>query len=119
MLVVEDDADGAESLRAALQLDGHEVRISSTVDDALVVASSFLPDVAICDVGLPGTDGYEFARRARMNVRLGAMRIVALTGYAAPDDKKLAADAGFDTHMTKPASMNAIRSLLDSVSLPN
>lgn len=119
VLVVEDDADGAESLRAALQLDGHDVRIASSVDDALALASSFVPDVALCDVGLPGTDGYEFARRARMNEQLGTMRIVALTGYAAPDDKQRAVDAGFDSHITKPASMNAIRSLLDSMSASN
>jgi signal transduction histidine kinase/HAMP domain-containing protein len=112
VLVIEDNQDGAESLRDALALDGHDVRVASSVDHALEVAGAFTPHVALCDVGLPGTDGYEFARRARQDGRLQSMRIVALTGYAAPDDKQAATEAGFDGHITKPANIAEIRTLL-------
>lgn len=118
VLVVEDDSDGAESLRAALVLDGHDVRVAASVEKALEITDTFTPDVALCDLGLPGMDGYEFARRVRQNARLESMRIVALTGYAAPEDKQRAADAGFDSHLTKPASIHAIRSLLDQAAAP-
>lgn len=109
VLVVEDDVDGADSLRTALLLDAHDVRVAVNVDDALRLAVTFRPHVVLCDLGLPDADGYEFARRARADARLTSVRLLALTGYAAPEDKQRAIEAGFDAHLTKPASIEAIR----------
>jgi signal transduction histidine kinase/ActR/RegA family two-component response regulator/CHASE3 domain sensor protein len=111
VLLVEDDTDGASSLQQVLALDGHEVCVAETVELALQLARTFAPDIVICDVGLPVVDGYEFARRARRHPTLSGTFLIALTGYAAPQDKQRAVDAGFDRHLTKPASLGVIRSL--------
>ncbi len=102
VLVVDDNADAAESLAMLLQLSGHEVRIAYDGPSALEAATGFDPDVAFLDIGLPGMDGYEVARRLRTLPRLGSLRLVAVTGYGQDKDKEAATAAGFDLHVTKP-----------------
>jgi two-component system, sensor histidine kinase len=101
ILIVEDHDDAREMLRTALALRGHEVVEAKDGPGGVEMAERTRPDVALIDVGLPGFDGYEVARRVR---RLGGptMRLVALTGYGRPEDRARARQAGFDAHLVKP-----------------
>jgi len=100
VLVVDDNADACEMLRAVLERAGHYVSIALDGPSALTAASTFDPEVAILDIGLPGMDGYELARRLRQSHPL--VRLIALTGYGQPSDVQAAERAGFDRHCTKP-----------------
>jgi CheY-like chemotaxis protein len=112
VLVVDDSVDSAESLAQLVRLQGHEVRTAFDGLAAVDIASTFGPEVVILDVGLPGVDGYETARRIRQ--RAGARRplLVALTGYGTQADRERAEQAGFDHHMTKPPDLARLRALL-------
>lgn len=115
VLVVDDNADAADALAELLALWGHEVRAAYGGEEALAAAVSFDPDVALVDVGMPGTDGYETARRwrERADGQERRARLVALTGYAQPHDVARALDAGFDEHLAKPARPEALRRVLE------
>ena len=102
ILVVEDNDDAREMLRTALTLQGHEVHEASDGIAGIAAAASFAPDAALIDVGLPGVDGYEVARRIRATDDGRVMLLVALTGYGQDGDRQRALDAGFDVHLTKP-----------------
>ncbi|RPJ77287.1 MAG: response regulator, partial [Acidobacteria bacterium] len=71
------------------------------------------PDVGLFDIGLPGVDGYELARRVRADAALSAMRLVAVTGWGQEEDRRRAIEAGFDAHMTKPADPDAVRKVVN------
>ncbi len=101
ILLVEDHDDAREAMRTLLELDGHVVHVASDGHQGIELAGTQPFDVALIDIGLPGADGYEVARRIRG--RGGAQPfLVALTGYGQPEDRKLATEAGFDTHLVKP-----------------
>jgi two-component system CheB/CheR fusion protein len=102
LLLVEDDADIRRSLAGLLELDGYEVRPAADGPAALAEAERFNPDVALLDIGIPGMDGYELARRLRDRFPAAGPRLVALTGYGRPADRLKAAESGFDAHLTKP-----------------
>ncbi len=104
ILVVDDNDDAATSLAMLLSLSGHDV--------ALHKAAGFLPEAVFCDVGMPGMSGHELATRLRQDSRFAATLLVALTGWGSEDDKKRSRAAGFDEHLTKPASMDAVSALL-------
>jgi PAS domain S-box-containing protein len=104
VFVVEDNADAREMLRVALTLEGHEVHTAADGVTAVDLAVSVAPDVALIDLGLPGLDGYEVARRIRASDVGRSMRLVALTGYGQAEDRERALHAGFDAHLTKPVS---------------
>jgi CheY-like chemotaxis protein len=118
VLIVDDNVDAAESLRMLLDADGHRIAISHDGHAALEHAAALQPDVIFLDIGLPGLDGYEVARRLRRNPALEATLIVAMTGYGQPDDLKRSMDAGFDRHLVKPVDPAAIEHLLDQVGAP-
>jgi PAS domain S-box-containing protein len=101
VLVVDDNADAADLLGELLQVRGHDVRVVGTAPDALVALEQFPADVALLDIGLPGMDGYELARRIRER---GAPNpcLIAMTGYGRPSDRERAREAGFDDHLVKP-----------------
>ena len=101
-LVVDDNHDAAESLAMLLSLDGHEVEAVFTPQQALARAEQFRPDVMLLDIGLPGIDGYEVARRVRAMPHGSAIRLIALTGYGQTEDRRRALAAGFDDHLVKP-----------------
>jgi two-component system, sensor histidine kinase len=101
VLVVEDNADSREMLATSLRLAGHEVCEAADGPAGIEAAGSREPDVAIVDIGLPGVDGFEVARRIRAGTA-GRTRLVALTGYGLPEDQQRAREAGFDAHVTKP-----------------
>jgi CheY-like chemotaxis protein len=115
VLVVDDNRDGGETLAVILRFWGHEVRVCEDGPGALAEAADFRPEVVLLDIGLPGMDGYEVARRLRERFGPGAMRLIALTGYGNDTDRRRSLEVGFDEHLTKPAELGELRRLLGSV----
>ena len=114
ILVVEDNADAREMLRLVLELAGHEVHEAVDGPSGLAAALDLRPDIALLDIGLPGFDGLEIARRVRL--AMGAsIHLVALTGYGQPDDRRLALEAGFDAHLVKPVDPPALLAAIRAV----
>jgi CheY-like chemotaxis protein len=111
VLIVDDNSDAAMSLAQVLALDGHVTEGVYGATEALQRVQHFAPDIVLLDIGLPEMDGYEVARR----MRAGGIRstLIALTGYGQAEDKKLARDAGFDGHMTKPVDFDALQLLIE------
>ena len=114
VLIIEDNADAADSLREALQLGGYNVAVADSGREGVEKARAFEPEVVICDIGLPGMDGYEVARAIRGDPALGRVTLVALTGYAGPDDVAKAKEAGFDTHLAKPLTVEEVERALQA-----
>jgi two-component system CheB/CheR fusion protein len=112
VLVIEDNVDAAETLREVLEFLEHTVELAYSGEDGVAKARRFRPDVILCDIGLPGMDGYEVAREARDDPALREARLVALSGYAAPQDVARALEAGFDAHLAKPPTLDAIEETL-------
>jgi two-component system, chemotaxis family, CheB/CheR fusion protein len=102
VLVVDDNRDGADALKMYLQLAGQEVLVAYSGNEALEAAAEWHPDVVVLDIGMPGLSGYEVAKRLRERAWGAPMRLIALTGWGQEHDKRLAAEAGFDHHVTKP-----------------
>jgi len=111
VLVIEDNVDAADSLGEALELSDHEVEVAYSGSEGLEKAYRFKPNVVLCDIGLPGMDGYEVARAFRSDETLKRTYLVALSGYALPDDLERAANAGFDRHLAKPPSLEKLEEL--------
>ena len=112
VLVVDDNIDAADCLADALRDAGHEVRVENDGLAALASTTSWLPDVALIDIGMPGIDGYEVARRLRAAHPRARLRLVALTGFGQEGDLLLAQVAGFDVHLVKPANLERITAAL-------
>ncbi len=101
ILVVDDNEDAAETLSMLLAFEGHTTRLAHDGESALAVAAEFRPDTVFLDIGMPGMNGYEAARHLR-DAHGASMRIIALTGWGAEEDRRLAHEAGFDHHLVKP-----------------
>ncbi|MGC4060192.1 MAG: ATP-binding protein [Aquabacterium sp.] len=114
VVVVDDNRDAAETLSQVLALDGHDVQVVFSAEDALSLIPTRSPDVVFLDIGLPHISGYELARRLRGMPALQSTRLVALTGYGQPTDRQQALSHGFDDHLVKPASMEEVIAALDS-----
>jgi CheY-like chemotaxis protein len=112
VLVVDDNQDLAISSSRLLQLLGHEVAVAFDGLRALEVARAFRPDVALLDVGLPGINGYELARRFRAEFGPEVLLIIIITAYARDNDRRQAYEAYFDHHLTKPADFATIADLM-------
>ena len=112
VLIVEDNADGAETLRMFLELVGHEVQLSADGTDGIEKSRQFRPEVVLCDIGLPGLSGYEVARLLRSDPTTSSLYLVALSGYALPEDVAKARAAGFDLHLAKPFSPEKLQETL-------
>jgi PAS domain S-box-containing protein len=117
VLVVDDNRDSADMCATLLELSGHELRTAYSGRSALEVADGFRPHVAVLDIGLPDLDGYQLARLMRGTEWGKDAVLVAVTGWGRDDDRKRAFAAGFDHHLTKPLTGEALQSLLGS--LPN
>lgn len=102
VLVVDDNQDAADTMAMLLRVLGHESRVAYNGPDALAAASAEPPDAVILDIGLPGMDGYEVARRLRADDRLKHVPLIAITGYGRDVDYQLSQAAGFDAHLLKP-----------------
>jgi signal transduction histidine kinase/ActR/RegA family two-component response regulator len=112
LLIVEDHADVADSLAIILRLDDHEVRIAEDGPAALQALNEFKPDVVLLDVGLPGMDGYQVARRMREEAPESNLTIIALSGYGQEEDHLRSKQAGCDAHLVKPVHLNVLRNML-------
>jgi PAS domain S-box-containing protein len=112
VLVVEDNTDAAESMMMLLEVFGHVVRVAPDGESALEMARSEAPDLMLVDVGLPGIDGYEVARRAREMPELREIVLIALTGFGREEDREHARAAGFDHHLLKPVDPEALRRMV-------
>jgi signal transduction histidine kinase/ActR/RegA family two-component response regulator len=102
ILVVEDNHDAAETLRMLLQMFGHDVTVAYTGTDGVQAAKRSHPDVVLCDIGLPGLDGYGVVGALRRDPETAGARVIAITGYGAEEDRRRSRQAGFDLHLTKP-----------------
>jgi CheY-like chemotaxis protein len=111
-LLVEDNRDVAEMLRLLLEKAGHKVDVAFSGTAGVEAARRLLPDIVLCDVGLPGMDGYAVARSLREDPNTASLWLVALTGYGDPDHQRRSLDAGFDLHLTKPVALAALERLL-------
>ncbi len=118
VLVVEDNVDMAESLATLLSAWGHEVHLAYDAASALTIAARARPEVVLSDLGLPGMDGYELARRLRAEPAFGKVVLVALSGYGRAEDQRRALDAGFDHHLVKPPDLARLAELLGRVATP-
>lgn len=111
VLVTDDSVDGAQALAILLRLNGHDVRVAHSGPETLETAADFRPEVVFLDIGMPGMDGLETARRLRHMPGLEGTVLVALTGYGRESDRQRVQEAGFDEFLLKPPSPEALRSL--------
>ena len=114
VVVADDNRDAADSLQRILSLFGHEVRVAYDGLAAIRLAEEFKPRVAVLDIGMPGTNGYEVARALRER-RMSPITLVALTGWGQESDRRRAMEAGFDYHLTKPVDPEALDRLFADV----
>jgi CheY-like chemotaxis protein/nitrogen-specific signal transduction histidine kinase len=113
ILVADDNLDAGESLAMLLRLDGHEVELATNGTEAVELFEKIKPDFAILDIGMPGLNGYEVARRIRSSGHRDAI-LIAVTGWGQDADKARASDAGFNHHFTKPVEPAALSALIGS-----
>lgn len=113
VLVVDDNVDAAETLREVLLSWGHEVEVAYDGMEGLAKARAFRPDVVLCDIGLPTVNGYEVAQALQADPALAGAVRVAVTGYARPEDRRRALEAGFHRHLGKPVELDQISDILD------
>jgi two-component system, sensor histidine kinase len=117
VLLVEDNPDGREFLAMLLRLWGYEVEVAGDGPEGLRKALDWRPRAVLLDIGLPGLDGWQVARRLREQEGR-AVLLVALTGYGREEDEARSRRAGFDAHLTKPADLMELRRLLENAAAP-
>jgi PAS domain S-box-containing protein len=108
VLVVDDNRDAAMTLQSMLELHGHQCSVAFDGPEGMASAQRLLPDVILLDIGLPGMDGYEVARRLRNVAELEGVTLAAITGYAGDEDRREAFEAGFDAHLAKPVEYDEL-----------
>ena len=118
ILVVDDNRDAADSLRLLLELSGHEAAVAYSGHDGVQAAERYQPDVVLCDIGLPGLDGYEVARQLRDNPVTANARLIAVTAYGRDEDRRRSHEAGFEQHLVKPVDPDALQRVLNCPSRP-
>jgi signal transduction histidine kinase/DNA-binding response OmpR family regulator len=118
ILVVDDNADAADSLKVLLGILGHEVEVAPDGVSALQLARKFDPELVFLDIGLPGMNGYEIARRLRKEAGSASARIIALSGYGAERDRLRSKEAGFDLHLVKPVDPASLPAVIAAVFTP-
>jgi CheY-like chemotaxis protein len=112
VLVVDDDPDTADTLTKLIGQLGYEAVAAYDGESAIQVAASFLPDMALIDLGMPGLDGLETVKRLRQLRTSHHVILVAVTGWTRDEDKKRALEAGFDLHVAKPMSLDTLKQVL-------
>ncbi|WP_374586430.1 response regulator [Pseudoduganella sp.] len=108
VLLVEDNDDGREMMAMMLSCYGYPVQHAADGFQGLATAAAARPDIALVDIGLPGIDGYEVARRMRANPDTHHIKLIALTGYGLADDQRRVMEAGFDMHLVKPVDVDQL-----------
>jgi CheY-like chemotaxis protein len=112
ILLIEDNVVGARTMRTYLSMAGHEVEEAHSGTEGIDAARRFRPEVVLCDIGLPGMDGYAVAHALRQEPGLAEAYMIAISGYGQEEDKRRSFAAGFDMHLTKPADLKMLRELL-------
>src|SRR4030095_7831977 len=115
IVVADDNKDSAESLFLLLRLVGNDVRTAHDGLEAFELIEAFRPDAALLDIGMPRLNGYDVARSIRAEPWGRRVLLIALTGWGQDDDRRRSADAGFDHHLVKPISPDALAGILGSV----
>jgi CheY-like chemotaxis protein len=113
VLIIEDCVDAADALRELMELFGHQVQVAHTGPAGLELARQVRPDVVLCDLGLPGMDGYAVAAALRRDPATGSARLIAVTGYGHEEDRRRSAESGFHAHLTKPVELESLRAMLE------
>jgi signal transduction histidine kinase len=119
VLVVEDNPDAAATMRDFLELSGHEVELAASGLDGVQAARKFHPEVVLCDLGLPGMDGFEVAAELRRDPETASAKLIAVTGYGRDEDRRRSKEAGFDLHLTKPVDPAQLKALLGGPNRPH
>lgn len=112
ILIVEDNLAEARNIEKFFTESGHAVEVVHTGPEGIQAARRFKPEAVLCDIGLPGLDGYAVARALRQEPDLQQVYLIAVTGYGRPEDQQRALEAGFDTHLMKPIDLNELKRLL-------
>src|SRR5262249_19336851 len=112
VMIVDDNVDSAVSLAMLLQLQRHEVNVVHDGREALEAVRRHQPEIVFIDIGLPGMDGHEVARRLRQEHGRENLLLVAMTGYGQEEYRRKSQDAGVDAHMVKPVDLNEVQSFL-------
>ena len=118
LLVVDDNQDAAISLAMLLRLQGHEVRVAHSGLAAMEMTKTYIPHAIFLDIGMPGMDGYEVARRLRQQPGLENVVLAALTGWGQQEDRRRTAEAGFNYHLVKPPEPQAVAGVLADLKRP-
>jgi CheY-like chemotaxis protein len=119
VLVVDDNVDHAESMATLLRLEGHEVHTAYDGLKALDAVSAMRPEVVLLDIGMPGLNGYETARRIRARSDAAGIKLIALSGWGQPRDRELSEQAGFDHHLVKPVEPVELQKLMAGETKPH
>ena len=117
VLVVDDNVDTVLSFSMLLRASGHDVHTAHDGMEAVEAAIEYKPDVVLLDIGLPVLNGYEVARRIRLEPTLEHIVLIALTGYGQEADRQTALQAGFDHHLVKPARLEQLQKILSKVAI--
>src|SRR5207237_4222828 len=112
ILIVDDNVDAAETLAMVLRQNGHDVRTTYDGPSALEVAPAYRPEVVLLDIGLPGMDGYEVAKRLKQQPGMDRICLAAVTGYGQENDRNRSRSAGFHYHLVKPVDLNLLQDVL-------
>ncbi|MDB5802066.1 MAG: multi-sensor hybrid histidine kinase [Rhodocyclales bacterium] len=112
ILIVEDNQDVAEIFAQLIEILGYESAIAHDVSQGLSLASSWKPQLVLCDLGLPG-DGLEFARACKRDAALKDIRLLAVSGRSRPEDKRAALEAGFDDLLGKPIEFATLQAVCE------
>jgi CheY-like chemotaxis protein len=119
ILVVEDNRDGAESLRLLLTLLGHDVRVAHSGTDGVRIGREWRPGIVLCDIGLPELDGFEVAGKLRHDEATAHVRLIAITAYAEEEVRRRAQESGFDAFLTKPTDLRMVAQLIAAAGAPS
>lgn len=118
VLIVDDNADAAETFSTMLEVLGHTTQVANSGSEALACVAEFHPDVIFLDIGMPGMDGYEVARQLKKTAALEATFLIALTGWGTEKDRARSRQAGFDHHLTKPVALASVNALFAELAWP-
>jgi CheY-like chemotaxis protein len=113
--VVDDNVDASDTLGLLVQASGHDVRTANDGPTALKIALDYRPNVVLLDIGLPGLDGFEVAKRLRQQLVFKHVVLVAMTGYGQDADHQRSRAAGFDHHLVKPVEFGKVEQILATV----
>lgn len=112
VLFIDDDAVSGKIINWAMEGLGHQIRIATDGADALEMVEDYIPDIVICDITMPGMDGYQVCKAMKENPSLANTLFIAQTGWNTPERIKLSEKAGFDHHLTKPVDVNDLLQIL-------